>query len=383
MAYLPPQTAALLAAFLAVWLTAVAVAVAARRRAEALRRVAADLTALVENAGGPAWAVDRDLRLVTFNSHFRDTYTRAAGAAPRAGADALEPLTSEARARWAGWFARALAGERFAAEYHSDDGGEARCYEVSFRPIVAGGAVAGVSAFSRDVTERARAGAELRQAKEAAEAASRAAGELLARMCHAIRTPLSDVLGTTEVLLDTHLTAEQREYLEVLRSSADALLAVVNDASGFPTSAGAGGPATRPSDPVPGARPAAAEGAPVSPSALTGAALDRAALLERLGGDAELVREVAELYLHESPRLLGAARAALAGGDAPALARAAHSLKGTLTTLAAPRASTAALRLEQLGARGDLAGAAAALPELERCLEELGAGLDALRRGER
>jgi signal transduction histidine kinase len=370
MAHLPPQTAALLAAFLAVWLTAVAVAVAARRRAEALRRVAADLTALVENAGGPAWAVDRDLRLVTFNSHFCDTYTRAAGAAPRAGADALQPLTGAARARWAGWFARALAGERFAAEYHSDDG-RARCYEVSFRPIVAGGAVAGVSAFSRDVTERARAGEELRQAKEAAEAASRAAGECLARMCHAIRTPLSDVLGTTEVLLGTHLTAEQREYLGLLRSSAEALLAVVNDASGFATSA---------DGPVPGARPHAAEAAPVSPSALAGAALDRAALLERLGGDAELVREVAELYFHESPRLLGAARAALAGGDAAALARAAHSLKGTLATLAAPRASAAARRLEELGARGDLAAAADALPELERCLDELGAGLDALRR---
>jgi HPt (histidine-containing phosphotransfer) domain-containing protein len=110
------------------------------------------------------------------------------------------------------------------------------------------------------------------------------------------------------------------------------------------------------------------------------AAVDRVALLERLGGDVALARELADLYADESPRLVGAVRAALERGDAPALARAAHSLKGTLTSLAAPRASELALRLEQFGAGGDLAGAAAELPELERRLGEVGAGLDALRK---
>ena len=138
--------------------------------------------------------------------------------------------------RWKAIYDRALAGSVERCEedlFHRADG-TTEWLQWEVRPWHrASGEIGGVVLFTQVVTARKRADEALREMAFRAEAASRAKSGFLAAMSHEIRTPMNGVLGFTNLLLDTPLRDDQRDYVQTIRSSGETLLHVINDILDF------------------------------------------------------------------------------------------------------------------------------------------------------
>ncbi|MGC4071559.1 MAG: response regulator [Nibricoccus sp.] len=124
------------------------------------------------------------------------------------------------------------ATARFETRFQARDG-RLTWMETSGRLFSEKGRPAGILCIARDMTARKDIEESLRRARLAAESTTRAKSAFLANMSHEIRTPLSGVIGMSNLLLDTPLRPNQREFADTIHSSAQALLTILNDILDF------------------------------------------------------------------------------------------------------------------------------------------------------
>ena len=190
------------------------------------------LAAIVKQSSEAIWTRDLSGRITTWNAGAAVLfgYTAEEAIGQRINVDKSTSAEEEANR-----LERLKLGETFSYETRAETrSGREIDIEVAAAPLHdENSSVVGKICVAHDVTERKRAEAELSAARLAAEAANQAKSSFLAKMSHEIRTPMNGVLGMTELLLETGLTATQRRFAETVQRSGKSLLAIINDILDF------------------------------------------------------------------------------------------------------------------------------------------------------
>ncbi len=206
------------------------------------RRVAADqlreqlhfVEELIEAMPVPMYVKDESLRYVQLNRQFETFF--AIDRRDFLGRDVYDLLPLEAAAVHDVRDHHLLlsgGGEAYESEILDHVGAKRTAIYRKAALSRPDGSIRGLVGTITDITERKAAERELTAAKDKALAANRAKSEFLANMSHEIRTPMNGVIGMTALALDTALTAQQREYLSVVQSSAESLLTIIDDILDF------------------------------------------------------------------------------------------------------------------------------------------------------
>jgi signal transduction histidine kinase/FixJ family two-component response regulator len=195
------------------------------RQREAITTASERLHTAIESLDDGFILYDEQDRMVICNQRYRDMFSLSADLLiPGAKFEdiirqgAMRGQYVEAVGRVDEWVAECMATHKRGDSVVEQQLPDQRWIRIAERRTPSGGFVG----FRVDVTE-------LKHAQEKAEAASLAKGEFLANMSHEIRTPLSGIIGTTELVLESELQPEQREYLNLTRNSAESLLDILND----------------------------------------------------------------------------------------------------------------------------------------------------------
>ena len=219
-----------------------------KRVEERVRNSEQRLAQIIDFLPDPTWVVDNDGVVVTWNRAMevltgrpaRDMVGKGNYEYALAFYDERRPVLIDLVRMWTPEFADKYLsikqdGNILRSESHHPHLGDGGLYLSGTAGLLcdASGKPAGAIEALRDITGRKQMEEKLRQAQEAAEAASKAKGDFLANMSHEIRTPMNAILGMAHLALKTELTLKQRDYLDKINTAGNSLLGIINDILDF------------------------------------------------------------------------------------------------------------------------------------------------------
>jgi PAS domain S-box-containing protein len=191
----------------------------------------ANLAALIDNTEDKIWAINKDFRLLSYNTsfvyHMRKRWKWEAAIGEKLPLDLFDSETAQF---WISSLVEAFAGECFVTERVRNISKQITYDEFSFNPIRdKDNKIIGAAIFSRNITERKLAEEELKKARHLAEKSSQIREQFIANMSHEIRTPINAIIGSAHLLMEENLPESQRYFVSTISESSRFLLSTIND----------------------------------------------------------------------------------------------------------------------------------------------------------
>lgn len=213
----------------------VALAIARKQAEDRLARETARLNAIIEGSSHLMWSVNRKMLLTSFNKEYAQLIENQLGVRPE-----LTYSTEKVGFRMVSMADRGVLEEKYKSAFKGDqqhfevqldsEDGEEKWVEVYLNPIfLTNGVIEEVSGIGRDITDLKKYQQDIVKAKEEAERSLKVKERFLANMSHEIRTPMNGVIGMIDLLNDTQLDVEQKDYVQTIKKSSETLLHILND----------------------------------------------------------------------------------------------------------------------------------------------------------